>query len=264
MQRRNLRGVAARNVGDLIGVVRRGAVARAGIGVLTQEEAADASLPHRAVRQHLRDVSEGHVWNRRVHALGSDEWTRERGRRRIDPSLLVKALHHLQRRREPPIQLSEPLVLLVRARKGRVRAGLAVVVAQVLVRTEEPEPVAFHRSSHARGEVPVSDSLVPARGRRASSDRKHDRLRRQAGWLTIVRSLAGKAGAALLRDDVEHAPLHVAEFDRRPHRLHVQLLDDVDDRFRARDALTRTGEVGAVDEKGVLVHAGSEYGDRVD
>ena len=88
----------------------------------------------------------------------------------------MKALHHLQCRRQPPRQLGEDLVLLA-SRERRVRARLAVVVAEVLVRAVEPESIAENRTAEAGREVPVSFAFVAARGLGSVRDREDDRLR---------------------------------------------------------------------------------------
>src|SRR5438874_5334427 len=66
-------------------------------------------------------------------------------------------------------------------------------------------------------------------------------------------------GAPLLRDDIEEGTLQIAEFYRGAHRLHVELLDHVDDGLGARHALTWTREIRPVDQKRVLVHGRSEH-----
>ena len=75
----------------------------------------------------------------------------------------MHALHELQAGLEPPGELPEDLVLLVGPRELGVRARLAVVVTQVLVSGEEPQPLAHHGTAKVGGEVAVSDALVPAR-----------------------------------------------------------------------------------------------------
>ena len=209
-------------------------------------------------------MCERHVGNRRVHALRGHERGGERRGRRVDPLFLVKALHHLQRRRQPPIELSEHLVLLVPARKRRIRTRLTVVVAQILIRAEEPQPLALDGTADAGREIAKCDALVSAGRLGARRHRTHDRLRRQAGRLSVIRGLACEPIASLLRDDVEDASLHVAELDRRADRLHVKLLNHVHDRLGARHALARTCEIRSVDEKRILVDGRSEHGHGVD
>ena len=99
------------------------------------------------------------------------------GRSRVDPELVVKALHQLQARREPPRELREDLVLLVGPGECRIGAGLAVVVAQVLVSGEEPQPIAHDRTAEVRREVAVSDR---ARSRSATGGRRPGAA---TGWL---------------------------------------------------------------------------------
>ena len=78
--------------------------------------------------------------------------------------LQVKALHQLERRRESPGELAEELVLFVRSRGGRVGAGLTVVVAQVLIAGEEPEPLLPDGSAQVGREVVILVAFVAGAG----------------------------------------------------------------------------------------------------
>ena len=256
--------VAARNPGDDIAMIRRGPIAGAGVVLLVEEVPTHPEIPHVLPGRRVGHVCERRARHRRMPAKRRLVRRGKRRRIRVLPELLMKALHHLQCRRQPPRQLGEHLVLFVLSRERRVRARLAVVVPEILVRAVEPEAVADNRTAQAGREIPVSFTLVAARGLRSVGDRSDDRLRRQSGWLPVVRRLRLEPLAALLGDDVDHGPLDVPELHRRADRLHVHFLDDVNARLGPRDAGAGTGEGGAVDHERVLVHAGSERGHRVD
>ena len=80
----------------------------------------------------------------------------------VDPELVVHTLDQVQARREAPGELREHLVLLVRPRERRIGPGLAVVIAEVLVSGEEPEPIAHRGPAKIRGDVAVFRALVSA------------------------------------------------------------------------------------------------------
>ena len=223
--------VAARNPGDDIAMIRRGPIAGAGVVLLVEEVPPHPEIPHVLPGRRVGHVCERRARHRRMPAKRRLVRCGKRRRIRVLPELLMKALHHLQRRRQPPRQLGEDLVLFVLSRERRVRARLAVVVAEVLVRAVEPEPIAENRTAEAGREVTVSFALVAARGLRPVRDREDDRLRRQPGRLPVVRRLRLEPLAALLRDDVDHGALDVPELDRRADRLHVHFLDDVNARL---------------------------------
>ena len=204
-------------------------------------------------------MAEGHGRHRRVQALGRLERRHQCRTLRVHPELVVDALHQLHARGEPPRELRENLVLLVGPRERRVRAGLTVIVAQVLIPSEKPEPVANHGTAEIRREVTVTGALVPAR-RLATRDREPDGLAGQAGRLPEVRRVVLKAIAPLFRQHVENGALDVAELGGHSHGLDLDFLNDVNARLGARNAGARAGEVGAVDEKQVLVAAGAERG----
>ena len=123
-------------------------------------------------------MAEGHGRHRCAPRAGGFERRHERREIGIDPELVVKALHQLQAWAQPPRELREDLVLLVRPGKCRVGAGLAVVVAQILVSREEPQPIANDRTAEVRREVTVPRALVPALPAQAASDREPA----PAGW----------------------------------------------------------------------------------
>ena len=171
--------VAARNPGDAIEPVRRGPVPGARVVLLVEEVPPDAQIPHGLTRRRV-----GHVCERRARHRGmaSERRLERRGERRrigILPELFMKALHHLERRRQPPRQLAEDLVLLVCSRERRVGARLAVVVAEVLVGAVEPESIAENRAAQPGRKITVSNAFVAARGLRPVRHREDNRLRRQ-------------------------------------------------------------------------------------
>ena len=99
----------------------------------------------------------------------------------VDPELVVKALNQLPARRQLPRELREDLVLLVGPRECRIGARLTVVVAQILVSREEPQPIANDRTAEVRREVTVSGALVAACRLAGAGIRQRDRLAGQAG-----------------------------------------------------------------------------------
>ena len=181
----------------------------------------------------------------------------------VDPELVVKARKQAKARRDLPRQLAEQLVLLVLPWECRVGARLTVVVAKVLISGEEPHPVAHDRPTEIGREVMISGALVSALRLAAALHGKHDRLAGQAGALPVVRRVVLKGVAPLLRDNVEHGALDVAEFGGRSHRLDLHFLNDVDAGFGNGAAAARTREVGAVQQERVLVDAGAKGRHRV-
>src|SRR5687768_4766378 len=86
----------------------------------------------------------------------------ERRPLRIDPELVVRARQNSQPWRDLPRALAEYVVLLVLPRKLRIRAGLAVVIPEVLVSSEEPQSVAHDRTAEVCREIPVASALISA------------------------------------------------------------------------------------------------------
>ena len=84
------------------------------------------------------------------------------GRHRVDPVLVMQAVNQLEPAEQLPRELREGLVLFVGPRQRGVGARLAIVVAQILVPGEEPEPVANNRPAEARRQIAVSRTLVPS------------------------------------------------------------------------------------------------------
>ena len=86
----------------------------------------------------MRQVAEGHGRHVRMDARRRVERRRLCRNLRVDPKLVMKTRIQLQARLEVPRRLSEDLVLFVGPWKFGIGARLAVVVAEVLISTEEP------------------------------------------------------------------------------------------------------------------------------
>ena len=203
---------------------------------------------------------------RRHFSIESDRGFKRRHERRplgVDPELVVKTRNQTKAWRDLPRQLAEQLVLLVLPRECRVGAGLTVVIAKVLIPREEPRPVAYDRSTEIGGEVMVSGALVAALRLGPALHRKHDGLAGEAGALPVVRRVVLKGVAPLLRDNVEHGALDIAEFGGRSHSLDLDFLNDVDAGFGHGAAAAGTREVGAIQQERVLVDAGAKGRHRV-
>src|SRR5438477_13170085 len=97
-----------------------------------------------------------------MHAQSCCERFRDGWLFRADPELIVHALDQLPGWSQSPRQLGEHLVLLVGPRKLRIRSGLTVVVAQILVAREEPQPVVNGRPAEVCREVTITRALVSA------------------------------------------------------------------------------------------------------
>jgi hypothetical protein len=142
-----------------------------------------------------------------------------------------------------------------------IAAWLAVVIAQMLVSREEPQPIANRRTADVRREVTVPATFVAALALAGAVGEAY-RLAGQAGGLPIIRGVIQKALASLSGNDVDDGTLNVAVLGGRPDRLDLYFLNEVDAWLGSRDAVARAGEVRAVDEKLILVGAGSERGHR--
>src|SRR3954463_14297204 len=110
----------------------------------------------------MSEIAEVHRRRRDVRARRRFERGDDGGPLRIDADLVVKTLHQLPARREPPGELHEGFLHLVRARKLRFGARLAVVIAKPLVSAEEPQPIANSRTTDVAGEVLVLRAAVRA------------------------------------------------------------------------------------------------------
>src|SRR5829696_7258967 len=125
----------------------------------------------------------------------------------------------------------------------------------MLVSNEEPQPVVNSRAADVRREVAVPVALVATLQSAGSGNRTLYRMAGQGGRLPPVRGVIQEPLAPLPGDDVDHGSLHAAELGGRPDGLDLHFLNEVDTRLGARDAVARTGEVRAVDQKLVLVGA---------
>ena len=203
-------------------------------------------------------MSECHGRDSCVPSLRRFERLDERRQLWIDPGFVMKALQQLHARRQAPGELREDLVLLVGSGERRVGAGLAVVVAQVLIADEEPGPIANNRTTKIRRQVTIPVALVSALRCARPTERTTNRLAREACRLRIVRRVIQQPRAALPCHNVDDGALNVAEFSRRTGRLDLDFLNEIDARLGARDAVARAREVGAVDQKLILVRTGPE------
>src|SRR5262249_46755615 len=140
---------------------------------------------------------------------------------------------------------------------------LAVVVAEILISAEEPQAIALYRPSEIGREITIADTFKSAE-RLSARHREQHRLAGQTGRLAIVGSVVGKAVATRSGNDIENRALNVAVFGGCSNSLDLQFLNYIDAGFGARHALAGACEVCAIDEKQVLVDAGTERRDRVD
>src|SRR5262249_10711989 len=142
-------------------------------------EAADSYVPKRICRQRVGQMAEGHRRHVRMLTLSCDERRYSRRRLTIDPVLIMQASNQLQIGLDLPGELPETLVLFVDSWELGVGAGLAVVIAQVLISRKEPKPVANHRTAEICREVTVLDALISA-GRCTTGNGEQDWLAGQA------------------------------------------------------------------------------------
>ena len=139
-------------------------------------------------------MAEGDRRRRGVDALGGVEGLGARRRFRIRPELVVQALHQLPSRGQLPGDLREDLVLLVDSWIAGIAAGLTVVVAQVLVSGEEPQPIPDDRSAQRRRDVLVPLALIAALRLVAAVTGALDRLAGQRIDLRAVHGVAPDSG----------------------------------------------------------------------
>src|SRR3954469_12902509 len=206
----------------------------------------------------MRQVAEGDGRHGCVRAHGCFERLYERGKLRVDPGLVMDALQQLPARSQFPCELREDLVLLIGPRELRAGARLTVIVAEILISGEEPQSITNSRPTDVRCQVTVPVALVATLQSARARNRTPYGLAGQTGRLSIIRPVKQKFFASLPGDDVDHGALHAAELSRRPDGLDLHFLDEVDAWLRARDAAARTREIRAVDQKLILVGAGTE------
>ena len=153
---------AAEDTRRAVEPARRRPIAGARVVLSGVDEPSDAHVPHGLGRQRVRQMAEGDGRHRGVQTQGGFERLRERRLFGVDPELVVHALNQLPARSQLPRELREDLVLLVGPRELRIGARLTVVVAQILVSREEPQPIANRRTAEVRREVTVPGALVAA------------------------------------------------------------------------------------------------------
>jgi hypothetical protein len=135
----------------------------------------------------------------------------------------------------------------------RLERGLAQVSSRAHY-GDEPVACASGGLPH-----PFVATLLPTRTLIGQSNR----LAGECRGLTVVGGVVGKAVASLPGDDVDHGALNIAEFGGRACGLKLKFLNEVDARLRPGLAAARTREVGAIDQKHVLIRARAEYGNAV-
>ena len=209
----------------------------------------------------MRQLPEGDGGHRCMQTQGGFKRLHKCRLFRVDPELVVHALNQLPAASQLPRELDENLVLLVGPGELWIAAGLAVVVAQMLVSREEPQPIANRRTADVRREVTVPGTFVGAFLLAGAVWESHG-LAGQTGGLPIVRSVIQKPLASLPGDDVDDSALNVAVLGGRPDGLDLYFLNEVDARLGSRDAVARACEIRAVDEELILVGAGAERGHR--
>src|SRR6516165_404122 len=127
----------------------------------------------------MRQMTEGYGRHVRMHALGCGERDQKCRDLRINPGLVIETLKQLQVWPELPGELTEDFVLFIRSREFGIGARLTVVIAQILISREEPNPVAMHRPAEICREVTVPDAFISSESLSARQ-RKQDRLTGQA------------------------------------------------------------------------------------
>src|SRR5688572_20737302 len=123
----------------------------------------------------------------------------------------MEALSQPPRRTEPPCQLRKDLILLVGPRERRVGAGLSVVIAQVLVSREEPQPIPNDWPADIRGQIAIPGALVAALDAWPRWHRSHNRLAGERSTLPVVRQIRQIPITSLPGHDVDDCALNVAE-----------------------------------------------------
>src|SRR6478735_2616896 len=110
----------------------------------------------------MRQLSEGDGWHRGMQTQGGFKRLHKRRLFRVDPERGVHALNQPPTGSQLPRDLHEDLVLLVGPGELWIAAGLAVVVAQMLVSREEPQAIANRRTADVCREVTVPGTFVGA------------------------------------------------------------------------------------------------------
>src|SRR5262249_40422656 len=128
----------------------------------------------------------------------------------------------------------------------------------MLVTGKEPQSIAHNRPAQIRRHIAIPNPLIAALRVAGGGIRKHRWLTRQRGRLPVVRRVVQEAVAALARNHVDDGTLHVAELGRCTDALHLYFLDEINARFGPRLAAAWAGEIRTVDEKHVLIRAGTK------
>src|SRR5207247_9813043 len=143
--------------GHVVGSPRNRRIAARRVVHAPGDEPSRANVPHRVAGQRVREMAEGDGGDRRMLAQRGLERLDERRALWSGPELLVIALNQLQTWCELPRELGEEFDLIVGPRERGIGAGLTVVVTQVLITREEPDPVAADRSAQVCREITISD-----------------------------------------------------------------------------------------------------------
>src|SRR5262245_516129 len=149
---------AAVDFRDIVEPIRRRPTAAAWIILARIDEAPHSYIPHSIGGQRVRQMAKSHGRHMRMLAFGRGEWGHQRRNLRIDPVFIMKTLNQLQFWREVPCELPEDLVLFIRSWVFGIGAGLAVVVAQILISRKKPKPIAIDRTADICREVAVLDA----------------------------------------------------------------------------------------------------------
>jgi len=181
-------------------------------------------------------------------------------RARLEPVVVVIAVHQLEARCNLPIDLPEDAVFIELPWEPAVRAGLAFVVPLVLVASKEPQSVFDDRAREMGGEIAVAVPHEPALALRAVAV-EPDGLARKVLELAVVGRVEPEVVSSLPAHDVEDRPLQVAVFRRGAQADDLDLLDDVGVDPGDGPSTVGAGEIGAVHQIGVLVRPRAKSGD---
>src|SRR5205823_4949092 len=97
-------------------------------------------------------------------------------------------LHQLETGRELPGELPKEFVLFIFPRERRIRSGLAVVIAEMLIPGEEPHSIPHYGTAQIRRDVAIPLAFVPGAGCGARDGEPHG-FTRERRRLQIVRTV---------------------------------------------------------------------------